>query len=410
MADSEKLWVIDLGEEVTVETPDEKPRETRSTGMVPVKTPKPAASKAPRPAARLPKAPRIPLTGRLHFAVRLALTYLLGPLALPLWSGGRRSRAWTAASLTSGLTLGALVWQWRPLLQQARDGSWLLPLVLASGLAVLAAFSCWARALHLAFTSQTRSHTSWPHWMRSGWGVTGLGLIAPGLGLYLTGAKKRAVAAVWAFWPVALAALFLWRAGDTWQWLQGTAHSAAQQNMFEYLLAGAVATLVVGYLGWLSQALTGLHLKTRLAGATAGVHGDRYAMALLVAVVAVTVLSTPADMASVVHEASLSLDQAGFRVIPLKLAQTAHQLDPTDTAYFGTLASLEWRRQGGLERPATRLMAEPEVYYGMLARKSRQVVRSAVSDAGDSTEAQAGWTPPADLDRPLKMHTRPDPM
>ncbi len=410
MADSEKLWVIDLGEEVAVEAPPEQSWESRSTGMVPVKTVKPALRKAPRPAARPLKAPRIPLTGRLHFAVRLALTYLLGPLALPLWSGGRRSRAWTVAAAASGLILAALVWQWLPLLQLSRDGSLLLPVVMTAGLAVLAAFSCWAKALHLAFTSQTRSHTSWPQWMRSGWGVTGLGLIAPGLGLYLTGAKKRAVAAVWGFWPVALAAFLLWRAGDTWQWLQGSAHTAGQRDLFEYLLAGAAATLVLGYLAWLSQALSGLHLKTQLAGATSGVHGDRYAMALLVAVVAITVLSTPADLASVVHEASLSLDQAGFQVIPLKLARAAHQLDPTDTAYYGTLASLEWRRQGGAERPAGRLPAEPEVYYGALARKSRQAARPASGSSADSTGAQAGWSPAEGLDRPLKMHDRPDPL
>lgn len=416
MTDSDKLWVIDLGEEVTAAPPPEKPRETPRPRTTSVTTARPVVLKpappAPQPAGR-----------PVHFALRLTLTYLLGPFALLLWSRGRGNAFWTVVSVFSGLGAVALAWRWPQLLALGSSGSLLIPLLTGAGLIALLAFSAWARALHLAFASRTRSHTSLPVWMRTGWAVTGLGLLVPGLGLYLAGKRGRAVAALWAFWPVFLAALVLANAAATWRWLLRSLHTPGQLEMFEYLVAGAAAVLVVGYLGWLVQALAGLHLKARLAGSVAGAHGDRYALALLAAVVALVVFTSPADVASLLHQTSLELHQEGFAVLPLQLARTAHGLDPEDTAYYGTLASLERRRESAAPAEAApeRLAGDDPVYYGTLTRRQAAPPPLPEKPAPDPVPEKAAapetapaiapdWSRPLDLTSPLTGPDQPGPM
>lgn len=411
MTDSEKLWVIDLGEEVTAAPPPQKPRETPRPRMASVATARPVVPKV-APLAP-PPAPR-----QLHFALRLTLTYLLGPFALLLWSRGRGNAFWTVTSVFSGLGTLALAWQWPQLLALGSSGSLLIPLLTGAGLIAVLAFSAWARAVHLAFAAQTRSHTSLPVWMRTGWAVTGLGLLVPGFGLYLAGKRGRAVATLWSFWPVFLAALVLANAAATWRWLQGSLHTPGQLEMFEYLVAAAAAVLVVGYLGWLAQALAGLHLKARLAGATAGTHGDRYALALLAAVVALVVFTSPADVASLLHETGMELYQEGFQVLPLQLARTAHSLDPEDAAYFGTLASLERRRLDAGESAGSRgrLAGDDQVYYGMLARRPAVAPPAALPQQEKAAAPESvpvgdpAWSRPLDLTGPLTSPDKPGPM
>ena len=368
MDDSNKLWIIDLGEEFAVEeTIREQPETTRSIPQTP-----PPAKRVIRRASPPPAAPPKRPARRLHFAYKLALTYLLGPFALLLWQRGRSNPLWSTASLLSGIGSIILAWQWRGLLSLAAGNPLPVPLLLLTGITGLAAFTSWARALHLAFASGARSHTSLPAWMRTRWAVTGLGLLAPGLGLYLAGSYRRAVAALWALWPVFPAGVILAHAGWTWRRLRMTPPGSPGRELFEHLVLAAAVILVLGLAIWLIQALAGLHLKTRLTPGVYGAHGDRYALALLAAVIALVILAPPGNMASVLDRASARLHDQGYRFIPLQLSLSAHRLDPAEVSYSLQVAALHQELGDNAKAVQMKrsLDQDLQVYYGMLGPRS----------------------------------------
>jgi len=364
MADSSKLWVISLGDECEAIKPQVEQTEIKRTPLRPVaqvkrSVPKPQAQQISKP------------SGRLHFATKMALSYLLGPFALLLWAENGKKSPWSFVALFSGLGSIAIAWKWRSILEYSSSGSLLIPMLALAGVLSLLAFTSWARALQLAFTSRTRSHTAWPSWMRSAPGVTGLGFLAPGLGLYLAGSYKRAVATVWAFWPVSVAIVVIAHAGWTWQWLQNSVHSSASMEMFETMLIVAAGVIVLGLAGWLVQALAGLHRLTMFSRTAYSASGDRYAVALLLAVIALGVLSPSADMATFVNETGIRLHKEGFQLIPLQLTRSAQAMDPGEITYSIQLASLHQER-GELEEAETvrqDLDQDYQAYLGMMGQQ-----------------------------------------
>ena len=314
---------------------------------------------------------------------------------MPCCSGprARKSPLWAATAILSGLGCIALAWQWRAILTLGNGASLFIPVLAAAAVISFLAFTSWAVALHQAFTSRTRSHTSFPGWMRSAWAVTGLGLLAPGLGLFLTGSRKRAVAAVWSLWPVFAAAVILAHASWTWRWLRATLHNPRTEIIFENLMMAMAAVLVLGIVSWLVQALAGLHHRSRKQGRHSGSHGDRYAAALVLAVGALVLLAQPGDLATLVSETSDQLHDQGFRVIPLQLARSAQKLDPGEAAYALQVAALH-QEQGNVEEAARvkrALDQDLQVYYGMLARQNpgSEVSESSAPDPETEVESES---------------------
>jgi preprotein translocase subunit Sss1 len=367
MDDSNKLWVINLADECDIEEPKVTPpviRRNPPRPKTPVKRP---ASKAPVRRVAKP-------SPRLHFATKMIFSYLLGPFALFLWAEDRNKSTWSLISLFSGLGVVAIAWKWNSILALGSNGSLLIPLLAVSGIVSVLAFTSWARALYRAFASRTRSHTSWPTWMRSAWAITGLGFLVPGLGLYLAGSYRRAVAVAWSSWPVFLAALVLFHAERTWQWLQKPMHAHLNKEIYEAMIMVAVGILLLGFCGWIVQALAGLHRLKMSLPATSNVHGDRYAAALLLSVIALAVLSPSADLASLVNETGERLHQEGFQLIPLQLARSAQALDPGEINYSLQVASLH-RERGETEEADSvqhHLDQNFQVYMGTLGQQASE--------------------------------------
>jgi len=412
MLESEKLYVIEVGEDVHPERPvAPEPEIMRKPARA-------VAARRPQPRKPAPEPWRPPAV-RLHFATSLILSYLLGPFALLLWPAGRSNPVWSVLSVTSGLGSIVLAWQWRNILALGSSGSLLYPLLMLTGLVALCAFTAWAKALHLAFSSRARSHTTWPAWMRSAWAVTGLGLVAPGLGLYLTGSPRRAVAALWSFWPVFFSILVLAHAGWTWQWLQSVLHTTANIDMFESLLMLTAAAAVLGGVGWVVQALVGLHRHSGQQQKAGSLHGDRYAVALLAAVLALVIWARPATLASIANDAGIVLQEKGLRTIPLHLARSAHRLDPGETAFALQVAALHEAR--GDAAAAARMQADLEqdfqAYYGMfgpapepekpLPVKPLSVSPPPPEPAPAPRPALVPWAPPSSFSTELDLHRKP---
>ena len=372
MMDSDKLWVIEIGDDCGIEkTPEPPPPPPRNIKQ-------PVA--APRPVVRKPvAAPRQQPMGRLHFALRLALTYLLGPFALLLWPATRRRTRLVVLSLLSGMGAVVLAWQWRNIVALDASGSLVVPLLLVSIALGCQAFTGWAMALSAGFGSRISSAVTLPARLRTGWAVTGLGLLAPGLGLYLAGVRRGAAAGLWSVWPVYPAALLLIHGQWTWQWLGRATAAPVGQAGFEHLLLAAAGIALLGLLAWLVQALVGLHVRTRWSPGIPAHNGDRYALALLVAVVSLFIFAPPADLASVVSLVGDHLHAQGFRQIPLQLVRSAQALNPGEPAYAMQLADLQQDPgDDGMAPPApASALAAPEqrdpgqdaqAYVGMMAR------------------------------------------
>lgn len=413
MSESNKLWVIDLGDNFVAEEHMEKQQEiSRPAPAVtaparPVRKPQAPAS---RPVAKTAATAAAPASGQLHFAMMLVLSYLLGPFALLLWPAGRRHRVWAATAAVSGIVCVAAAWQWRHIL--GLGSGLLLPLMVTMAVASQLAFAAWAQAVHLAFTSRTRSHTALPGWTRSGWGVTSLGLLAPGLGLYLTGQRKRAAAVLWSMWPALPAAVLVAHAGWTWHWLQSSGATPQLARALEISILGSAAILAVAYLGWFTQALTGLHLRSRRAGSTGRGKGDRLALVLLATVVAVAVFFPPADMASFLHGNGLYLEQQGYSLAPVKLVKAAHGLAPGQPDYAITLARLEGPVVPGEAsevQPTRDPVQDQDVLYGMLATRKAPAPQPEESQPVEQAEEAAAWTRPVTIPADLRLHDEPEP-
>lgn len=360
MLESEKLYVIDLGDDVNPPRPDEPRPETTGNSVR-----RPAAVRVQAQKVRPKPVSRPPATG--HFALRLTLTFLLGPFAILLWPEGRRGPGWPALAVLSGPGVVALVWNWDRLLAFGTHPFHALLLAGLTALLMMGTFTVWARALHLAYSARPQGLRNAPGWVKSAWGVTGLSLLAPGFGLFLTGARQRAVAVLWLLWPGALAAVLLIRSGGTLAWLQDSGVGLPVLMDFEYILMIAAGLTGLAAAGWLVQALAGMHRHSVQARQGGSLHGDRFAVALLAAVVGFVILAQPVKMAGLANDAREILQANGLRVIPLHLAGVAHRLDPGDPAYALQVASLH--REIGNTEAADRMQEALEedfrAYYGV---------------------------------------------
>ena len=188
MSDSNKTWVIGITDDLELRRSGEEPPTPTRPMIRPVSRPLPTRAIArpqPRPVVNARPA------RQLHYALLVALTYLLGPFALVLTERGRRGRAWLIAGTVAGLA-GIALTVWRVGILARVEASWTAVVLGGITSAVLMiGFSAWARALLLtrdpdASARKTRRQ-AFPTWLRKPAVLGGLGFVVPGLGLLLAG-------------------------------------------------------------------------------------------------------------------------------------------------------------------------------------------------------------------------------
>ncbi len=293
--------------------------------------PRPQASVA-EPVKHRQKSPA-PAKSRMQFAMLATLTYLLGPLAILLTPRGRAQKLMV---LLAGLSVAATVVLVRErlggLVQGDQLGSvWLWYVLVA--VAVFGGFTAWARALHLIGLEGIPNVNKLPHWLRRGWAIGGLSLIAPGSGMLLSGRADRASLTVWLLSPVVFSAVILLNAAELWQhhmtggWL--ASFGPALEISF---MIGAWLT-AVGFLGYIAQALEGLREFLVEPGLKTRVKGDYYAVAVMVAMVVMVIVANPVQMAHQLDVGGDILREDGFQMIPLQLTLASFRLDPSKPEY-----------------------------------------------------------------------------
>ena len=324
MSNEDRIHVIEAGD--LLETRD-RVGKAATTPITPLTARAPYATPSRTVAYTPPAEPG----SSMHFALLIALTWLLGPAALLLTPAGRRRRGWVALGLVAAAA--ALVLLVVPyegfvsLVGLATPLAW-------SALAVLATaggFSAWARAVHLASASLPPAHRL-PRLLRSPAAVLALGLLAPGSGLLASGGRLRAGLWLWLLWPAALGLLVLRSAIGMWQHLAMTMGNSSAADMLEVFILLSAGAVAVGALVWVVQALEGVR---RLAPAPAlgRNHGDWFAVALGVSCVTLAVGGNPGHVARQLGDAATVLRAEGMTIIPLQLSLVADRLDPSCAEY-----------------------------------------------------------------------------
>jgi hypothetical protein len=261
------------------------------------------------------------------------LTYLLGPLSILLTPRGRRNRsAVVVALLAPAAALVLILGRFGGVVGEDRQGSvWEWWGLLA--FAAIGGASVWSLAVRQLGIEGIPPLKRLPHWLRRGWFISVLGLVAPGSGLLLRGHAVRASLVLWLTWLPVAALVVLANAGGLWRHHQASGWLASSGPALETTFIMAAALVVFGIFGHIAQALEGLRQFTVEPSLKTRVKGDYYALAVIAAVSALVVVASPVQMAQQLDAGGDILRQEGLQTIPLALTLAAGRLDPGTSEY-----------------------------------------------------------------------------
>jgi len=355
MYTNEKIYSIELGEDLEIQDPPRESRAGAPVSEVRTRSPKPAPKSKTAPKSQ-PQMESKPPSDGLQFAPLVILTYLLGPFSVHLNPENRGQKGLLTAGMISG-TAGLGMFAGRSFILDITGKGWpLWPLALIGSLVMVTAFSVWARTAYLAGISERLPQHKLPSILRKPWAVGILGLIAPGLGLLLAGCARRGAAVIWSAWPVAGAVLFLANGLQIWNRNQGSESGSIPPAVLEGVFMISAGILVSGLIGWITQALEGARQMMGEPGIRHRVRGDWYAAALMCTLVGMAIVWDHPTMARHLDNGGIVLREKGFRIIPLHLTRGAHRLDPGPSEY--PVRVLELYEELGRRDEAIRLRQE----------------------------------------------------
>ena len=332
MYTNEKIYSIELGDDLETKAPDKEPRDVAPVSRARFRSSKPASKPKPAPKAQSHKESKPPSEG-LQFASLVILTYLLGPFSVHFNPENRHRKGLLTAGMISGTAGMGMIAGRGFILDITGKGLPLWPLALVGVLVMVTAFSVWARTAYLAGISENHPQHKLPSMLRKPWAVGVVGLIAPGLGLLLAGCARRGAAVIWAGWPVVGAALVLANGLQIWSRNQGVGAGSIHPAFIEGVFMVSAGILAAGFIGWMAQALEGARQMMADPGIRQKMRGDWYAGALVCTLVAMAFVWDPPTMARHLDDSGVVLREKGLRIIPLHLTRSAHRLDPGPSEY-----------------------------------------------------------------------------
>ena len=326
MYGNEKIYSIELGEDLEIQDPPKEQRAVAPVGRTRSRPPK--VSHKPRPQVESK-----PPSGGLQFATLMILTYMLGPFSVHLNPENRGRKRLLTAGMISGMAgLGMFASQGF-ILDLVGKGWPLWPWAVIGAAVMVTAFSVWTRTVILAGSRERLPRHKLPSLLRKPWAVGIVGLIAPGLGLLLAGCARRGAAVIWSGWPVVAAVLVLANGLRIWSRNQGAEGVSIHPAALEAIFMISAGILAVGLIGWIAQALEGARQMMGEPGIRHRMRSDWYAAALLCTLLGMVVIWDPAAVAQNLDNGGIVLREKGFRVIPLHLTRHAHRLDPGPSEY-----------------------------------------------------------------------------
>jgi len=266
--------------------------------------------------------------------VPLIFSYLMGPLSILATRRGRRSRFWAGLSIFSIILSFVVIWMWRGVSYwSTRENPIGAVMILVAVAAVISGFSAWSRAIVLAGRYEGPRLRRSPGWIRSSFAAGLFGIICPGMGLFVAGRSKRAASALWMACLTVISLLVLTRAAWLWNFNTYAGSFAVRPDTLEYVFIFAGAAVVLGGLAWVVQALNGARLAGRVANRKTVSRRNWAAVALLISMIAFSVLSKPAVVAEALDRGAAAAGREGMQIIPLHLSRAAVRLDPSQPGY-----------------------------------------------------------------------------
>lgn len=264
----------------------------------------------------------------------LLLTYLLGPFAILITLEGRRSKFWVSVGIGSGIASVILLWVWNTISPRLEVGSVSsILLIFFASLAILAAVTTWVRAVLIIGRHRAILVSSLPVWIKRPWATGTFGLVIPGIGLFIAGYVKRAACALWIIGIALLSTFILSNAEWIWGWNRLSASEVIPSHAIEYIFMGLAVVCVLGALTWIVQALDGARLAGDRSTRRGRNRSDLITVALLVAIVAFSVMFEPAFVAKALDRFAILKHQEGYQVIPLYAGRAAVHFDKSQPEY-----------------------------------------------------------------------------
>jgi hypothetical protein len=282
-------------------------------------------------AAPIARRRRRPEPRSLRLLVR---AYSLGPLGTLLGGASRWEQVLAVLALMAGVFWVLL--QLPPVAAGLPAAPRLAAMLLCGSFLLLA----WCRELVLAAGQHRLNPERLPAWMRRSATAGFLGLPVPGLGLLIAGHSGRAALAFFnAGLTVQALLIVVGLSRELGPWGVSTA--------VEAWLAGAALAFALGALLWVASALDGARLLAGVQRRPRVVPADRYALALLLALVLFSAGFQPADFAGDLDGLAVTLQERGFRHLPLACELWALRLDLGRPEYALRAADLA----GATDRP-----------------------------------------------------------
>ncbi|MBN2185613.1 MAG: hypothetical protein JW746_09825 [Candidatus Krumholzibacteriota bacterium] len=279
------------------------------------------------------RAPSRKKSGQSGFS--LVFSYLAGPLSVLTVGRGRESRLWIAISLSS-VILGIIAFcMWIGLSDWStqKNPAGVAALLVAVA-AVIAWFSAWTKGIRLIRQYGSPRMKRMPDWIRGPLAAGLLGMAFPGMGLFINGRSRQAVAVLWMVCMTIISLLLLSKAFWLWNFNLHAGAFAVRPDTLEYALISSGVIVALGGLVWIVQALNGVRLAS-LASSRKMVYRSNWASAaLLFSVIAFSILSKPAEIAEALDIGAAITRGEGMKIIPLKFSLAAIRFDPARPGYF----------------------------------------------------------------------------
>jgi hypothetical protein len=194
--------------------------------------------------------------------------------------------------------------------------------------------------------------------------ITGLSLLFPGLGLFISGNPRRGAFALWILGPLMIALIILGQASWLWQMNQNLGAGRIPRSALELVFIGSLLIALLATVTWIVLAMEGARHVSQLAGRVP--HGQSVALALLVAIAAFHLTFEPTRFAQVLHHFAVAFRLDGLRVVPLVMELSAAKLDPMQPLY--TYRAAELYQQLGQRGRASELRSELNARWTAYAR------------------------------------------
>jgi hypothetical protein len=270
---------------------------------------------------------------------RVLRAYLLGPIALVLWPAGRYRTVWLALGAGSAIAAISLLLRWSAFAAWAQTHSnggllWIATVCFV----ILTTATAWSRAVALAGQDRPSLASISSRRLCNPGLVGALGTIIPGFGQFMLGHFRRAASMLWITGLLVAAVIIL----ANWRWLWSRSQSPVPPGIsgttLEGLYIAAAGIVILVFFTLIVQALDGAR---RFSVATQSrVFTDVVAVVMVVSLGIFAATFRPVSLGQSLGELSATLQNGGFRLIPLRLYEAATRLDPVTPAHLANAADI----------------------------------------------------------------------